>query len=313
MQEEHFWAVYNIFQDCAHRAVLWYNMFIYDECINILAFILERFYSNICQYFYRKALKMWAGYSSDCHCCVFAPLCLSSFSMYSPTRLSSLTQQVVFHEGHKDLPKVLRPGFLSWQATMRNGGLGIRRGQVTDCWGRCFFCATAVAPSTPRWVQHIDCSWVWSILLSQGFASQALPLCATTENITHQQGQRREEQERLEERREQEKLQKLMGLNWGKMENCSCWYFLLTQEDVALATSKPAVHIKARLWHWAMMGQVQSLLNLLPAEKGPELGRLSGLRGEVVEVVLCCFDMISWMKSWFIHSNIPLEFCSHGT
>ena len=232
---------------------LWYNMFICDECINILAFILERFYPNICKYFFREGLKMWAGTSSDCHCCVFASSCLCPFSIYSPARLSSSPQQVIFHKGRKDLHELLHPGFLSWQAMMRNGDLWISRRHATDCWDRSVFSATAVALSTPRWVQNIACSWAWSLLLPQGLDSQDLPLRSITEDVTHWQGQRREEQKCLEEQGEKEKLQKLTVLNWVKTERCSCWPFLLAEER-GLATWKPAVHhIQARLWYWAMM------------------------------------------------------------
>lgn len=264
-----------------------YTMFIYDECINILPFILESFYPNICKYFCRKTLKMWVGYSSDCPCCFFSPLCPCSFSIYSTARLSSSPQQVVFHEGHKDL----HPGSFP----------------VKQWWGM-ESCESAgvkwLTPETEIFI--VQLLWPpahqgeFSTVTAHGSGQSFPKLCPSapsTKNIT---------------RGKKEKLQKSMGLNWVKMVSCSCWSFLLAQET-GLATSKPAAHhIKARHWHWAMMWQVQSLLDILPLGKGPdghELGRLAGL---CAEVVLCCVDMISWMRPWFSLSSIPLEFCSHG-
>lgn len=53
------------------------------------------------------------------------------------------------------------------------------------------------------------------------------------------------------------------------------------------------------LYPWAVMAQIQSLLDILFLGKDPEgWGRLAGLCGEVF---LCCVDRNSWMESWFIH------------
>lgn len=67
-----------------------YNMLISDECLNILAFILERFYPKT---FAEKSSKCGLAIAVVVIVVSLLPLTLTPFSIYSPTRLSLSPQQ----------------------------------------------------------------------------------------------------------------------------------------------------------------------------------------------------------------------------
>lgn len=84
------WAVYSIFQDSVHRTALVIQYAYQWWMLQYFSFHFWKVSSkNIC----REALLMWIACNSGSHGCAFVASCPSSFSIYSPTSLSSSLQQ----------------------------------------------------------------------------------------------------------------------------------------------------------------------------------------------------------------------------